>query len=511
MQTARLGAGLSRSMRQSAVGFLFLGSVALFIGLLLWLQNLNPARRSYRAFIEFSDAGGMTPGTVVAYRGVKVGRVVDIEPQPQGVVIEVELARADRPIPSNSIIEANQSGLVGETSINITPLEVLPSDQEIAGPLDPDCNPDLIICDGSRLQGEAQLDVNELIRSTLRIANLLSDPQFTANINSVARNASDALVAITSLSEDVSGLTNEVEQLVEGGSVENTLTSLGQAADEVRLLVATNRTALSDTLVSFQQSSDQLRGTLNEISLTVDEISPAVSGGNLQEIVNNLEVLSANAAEASANLRDFSTGINDPSNALMLQQLLDSARSVFQNVEKITADLDELTGDPAFRDNLRQLIDSLNRLVDASEQLERQTEVAEVLDSLTVAIDPATSDVTPTLSGSGSLQPARLEPRSTNQPDRSQRSIEPTVSPQHRQTQERQTRDPQMQLRQRLQIDRLSDRSTEQPSDRSESTTTPSSPPFSSDQSSSDQSPESTTLDSIPDSIPAADRSTERP
>lgn len=392
MQTARRGAGLSRSMLQSAVGFLFLGSVALFIGLLLWLQNLNPARRSYRAFIEFSDAGGMTPGTVVAYRGVRVGRVVSIEPQPQGVVIEVELARADRPIPSNSIIEANQSGLVGETSINITPLEVLPSDREIAGPLDPDCNPDLIICDGSRLQGEAQLDVNELIRSTLRIANLLSDPQFTANINSVARNASDALVAITALSQDVSGLTNEVEQLVEGGSVENTLTSLGQAADEVRLLVATNRTALSDTLVSFQQSSDQLRGTLNTISLTVDEISPVVSEGNLQEIVTNLEVMSANAAEAAANLRDFSTGINDPANALMLQQLLDSARSVFQNVEKITADLDELTGDPAFRNNLRQLIESLNRLVDASEQLERQTEIAKVLNSLTVALAPGTPD-----------------------------------------------------------------------------------------------------------------------
>jgi phospholipid/cholesterol/gamma-HCH transport system substrate-binding protein len=387
MQTAGRGAGLSRSMRQSTVGFLFLGSVALFIGLLLWLQNLNPSRRSYRAFVEFADAGGMTSGTAVAYRGVKVGRVVGIEPQPQGVVIEIELVRADRPIPSNSLIEANQSGLVGETSINITPLATLPSGQDIAGPLDPDCNPDLIICDGSRLQGEAQLDVNELIRSTLRIANLLSDPQFTANINSVARNASDALVAISSLSEDVSGLTNEVEQLVEGGSVETTLTSVGQAADEVRVLLSTNRTAIADTLVSFQQSSDQLRGTLNEISLTVDQISPVVSEANLSGIVSNLELLSSNAAEASANLRDFSTDITDPANTLMLQQLLDSARSVFQNVQKITSDLDELTGDPAFRDDLRELIDSLNRLVDASEQLQRQTQVAHVLDSLTVAID----------------------------------------------------------------------------------------------------------------------------
>lgn len=380
MQSARLGAGLSRSMRQSAVGFVFIGSVALFIGLLLWLQNLTPGRRSYRAFVEFSDAGGMGPGTAVAYRGVKVGRVVDIEPRPQGVNIEIEISRADRRIPSNSVIEANQSGLIGETSINITPLESLPVGEEVAGPLDPACNPDIIICNGSQLQGEAQLDVKELIRSTLRIANLLSDPQFTANINSVAQNASDALSAISTLSGDVSDLTNEVEQLVAGGSVEATLTSVSQAADEVQLLAATNRTTLANTLVSFQQSSDRLRTTL-------DELAPVINQGNLTEIIDNLETLSVNAAEASVNLRDFSTSINDPANGLMLQQLLDSARSTFQNVQKITSDLDELTGDPAFRSNIRDLIDGLNRLISMSEQLEQQAQVAQALDSLTTVIE----------------------------------------------------------------------------------------------------------------------------
>lgn len=406
MQSARLGAGLSRSMRQSAVGFVFLGSVALFIGLLLWLQNLTPGRRSFRAFIEFADAGGMSPGTAVSYRGVKVGRVVDIEPGPQGVNIQVQIARADRRIPSNSVIEANQSGLVGETSINITPLESLPSGQNIPGPLDPNCNPDVIICNGSQLQGEAQLDVNELIRSTLRIANLLSDPQFTANINSVAQNASDALAAVSSLSGDVSDLTNEVEQLVAGGTVQGTLTSVSQAADEVRLLASTNRSTLSNTLVSFQQSSDRLRTTL-------DELAPVINQGNLAEIIQNLETLSANAAEASANLRDFSGGINDPANALMLQQLLDSARSTFQNIQKITSDLDELTGDPSFRNNVRDLIDGLDRLISTSEQLEQQSQVARALDSLSTVIEPALAEP----ATSEPVTPDRAADRPT--PDRS--------------------------------------------------------------------------------------------
>jgi phospholipid/cholesterol/gamma-HCH transport system substrate-binding protein len=309
------------------------------------------------------------------------------------------------------VIEANQSGLVGETSINITPLEALPTGQDIAGPLDSNCDPDIIICNGSQLQGEAQLDVNELIRSTLRIANLLSDPQFTANINSVAQNASDALAAISSLSGDVSNLTNEVEQLVAGGTVESTLTSVSQAADEIRVLAATNRTTLSNTLLSFQQSSDRLRGTL-------DELAPVINQDNLAEIIQNLETLSSNAAEASANLRDFSTGINDPANALMLQQLLDSARSTFQNIQKITSDLDELTGDPAFRTNIRDLIDGLNRLISTSERLEQQAQVAQALNSLSTVIQPPSSnaDASDSSSHSPSDFPSRSVSHST--PDR---------------------------------------------------------------------------------------------
>jgi len=43
-------------------------------------------------------------------------------------------------------------------------------------------------------------------------------------------------------------------------------------------------------------------------------------------------------------LRDVSNALNNPTNLLVLQQTLDSARVTFQNTQKITSDLDELTG-----------------------------------------------------------------------------------------------------------------------------------------------------------------------
>lgn len=395
MLSGRGGAGMPRSMRQSMVGLFLLGSIALFVGLVLWLRGFDPTRRTYQAFIDFDDASGMGAGTPVAYRGVKVGEISSIKAQPEGVVLSVTFASAKQLIPSNAVIESNQSGLVGETTINITPLQPLPAGQDIAGPLSRDCNPDLIICNGSRLQGQAQLDVNALIRATLRIANLLSDPQLTANINAVAQNASDALSAVSDLSGDISGLTTRVDRLLSSnalgttlGTVDTTLTSVGRAADELTLLASSNRGALVSTLVSVQQTSDRLR-------FTIDGLAPALNQTDLSNIIQNLETLSVNAAQASANLRDISNSVTDPSNALMLQQLLDSARSVFQNVQKITSDLDELTGDPQFRNNLRDLIDALNRLVSSTQQLQQQTQVARAIDTLTVAVNQAQSSIPP--------------------------------------------------------------------------------------------------------------------
>jgi len=104
-------------------------------------------------------------------------------------------------------------------------------------------------------------------------------------------------------------------------------------------------------------------------------------------LLENLETLSANAAEASTNLRDVTKTLNDPNNLLVLQQTLDSARVTFENTQKITSDLDELTGNPQFRQNLEQLVNGLSGLVSSTEQVEQQVKFAATLDSVKASID----------------------------------------------------------------------------------------------------------------------------
>ena len=380
---------MSPSMRQSIIGLMLLVSFGLLGIFILWIRNFSFGNNSYQATIIFPNSGGMNPGTRVAYRGVKIGQVVTIEPTTEGVVIGVEIA-TERLIPSNSRIEATQAGLVGETSIDIIPLQSLPPQEDIAKPLDSNCEPSLIICNGSILQGEGKLDVNTLIRSLLRISNIISDPQVTTVIRSIAQDASNSLGEIAELldeaksndslnnfnstltsvdraADQLASLLSEVERKGSVDTLNSTLASLGGAADEIKVFLVTNKTNLATTLDSIAQTSDQLR-------LTTKSLAPIIQKVEQGKLIDNLEELTTNAAQLTSNLHNFSANLDNPQNIMLLEQTLNSARSAFDNIQKITSDVDELTGNPQFRQDLEKLIRGLSNLTSSTQLLQQQVE-----------------------------------------------------------------------------------------------------------------------------------------
>lgn len=65
-------------------------------------------------------------------------------------------------IPRNSVVEVNQSGLLMETLIDITPKDPLPAPS--VGPLDPDCTKEgLILCDKERMRGQQGVSLDALV------------------------------------------------------------------------------------------------------------------------------------------------------------------------------------------------------------------------------------------------------------------------------------------------------------------------------------------------------------
>jgi phospholipid/cholesterol/gamma-HCH transport system substrate-binding protein len=331
------------------------------------------------------------------------------------VDVDIEITPATLVMPHDVVVEVNQSGLIGETSIDITPTSELPATIS-ANPLSPNCDSRVIVCEGDRLTGGIGVSFDQLIRSTVRFADLFSNPQFFEEIRTLTRNSAQAAAGVTSLTQEVTELTQSVQQDL--GTLSNaaasSATSVGQAANEIGLtaaqvnsLVAENRSQLVTTLDNISQTSSELRALVSDMSTVAN------GDGNL---VQNLETLSANAAAASGNLRNLSETVGSPENILMLQQTLDSARATFQNAQKITADLDDLTGDPAFRDNLRNLVNGLSGLVSSTQQLQRETALAQRLtpESDPVAIEQRHSlfDQVAPLTVPSQSQPISLDPES---------------------------------------------------------------------------------------------------
>jgi len=389
----------SRTVREGSVGLLLLLGVGMFVGVVLWIRGYSFGKRNYKAIFEFTNAAGIQKGADVQYRGVKVGKISAVRPGPNGVEVESEITPPDLLIPYNAVVEANQSGLIGQTSINITPLKPLPTGIVVAKPLDKNCDPTIIVCDGSHLRGQVGVSLDELIRNTTKVASTFSDPELFANVKAATRNASIAAESVIQVSQNLSGLTKATQQQL--GTFNKTANKFSATADQLRLtavqgnrliadldnVLTTNRSAIVTTLNNLSQTSGQLRVTVNSLTPKINRLTQG-------KLLENLETLSANAAQASANLRDISSAFNKPTNRLVLQQTLDSARVTFQNAQKITSDLDDLTGDPKVRENIRKLIKGLGGLVSSTIDLQQQVHVAQTLDSAKTAVNTRNRDST---------------------------------------------------------------------------------------------------------------------
>ncbi|BDI17632.1 hypothetical protein ANSO36C_34340 [Nostoc cf. commune SO-36] len=432
------------------MGLLLLLGIGVFGLLFLWLNRFTAAGSSYKVIVEFANAGGMQKGATVRYRGVKVGAISQVRPGPNAIDVEIEIAQTDLIMPRNVVVEANQSGLISESIIDITPKATLPTGVVTAKPLDKNCNASLIVCNGTRLKGQVGISVDELIRSSTELAGVYSDPKFYRNVNGVLEATTSAASSFTELSQDLRGLTKNLQQQLNtfsatANSVQRATTQFnasatqtvnkfgGTATQASRLLnnldnlLTTNRSALVGALNNITETSNQLR-------VTVSSLSPSVNRLTQGELLNNLETLSENAAQASANLRDASKSLNDPKNVVVLQQTLDSARVTFENTQKITSDLDELTGDPTFRQNLRQLVNGLSGLVSSTQEVQQQVQVATTLDSVKTAVSkpnnliPTPAPTQQAMSNDKSLPVYPTNPSPFNF-DSTDTILEPTPSP----------------------------------------------------------------------------------
>lgn len=357
----------SRAVREGAVGLLVLGGVLSFAGLFAWVYNLQLGTQGYRFTVRYDAVSGLAEGANVRYRGVNIGRVTQVIPRTDGVQVEVEIRSAAR-IPRASTFVTSQTGLVGETVLEIQPEQDIEPSTIPGDPLSPACDSQQLVCSGDMVLGVTGVDYGQLLTTIDQLSRRFNDDIFFETFEST-------LEGVGQVSGDISSLSTTIEAKVESidtsqldlsqftaaaQSIQSAAQSLQEVGTQLNGLVGENRASLNTSVQNVQQATAQLQDLSASLSTLVAD--PQIQT-DLRNTLTQTSIAANNAAAATAELQQLTTELNDPGTLATLRQTLDSARITFQNAQKISADIDDLTGDPQFRDNLKNLVNGISDLV----------------------------------------------------------------------------------------------------------------------------------------------------
>lgn len=106
------------------VGILTLVSIIILVFTVLWVKG-RTLSGGERFSVEFKDINGMRAGSGVQMMGVRIGQVEELIPKisatDSGVIVKFVITEPNIKIPTASAISIQQSGLIGEQFLEITP------------------------------------------------------------------------------------------------------------------------------------------------------------------------------------------------------------------------------------------------------------------------------------------------------------------------------------------------------------------------------------------------------
>ena len=393
----------SRAVREGSAGLLVLLGLGLLTGGILWLRGGTLGNQPYTLKVELADTLGLDAGSPVRFRGVKVGQVTQVIATTGGVMVTAEISSPELLIPRGTLVSTTQSGFIGQVTLDFKAPAALSARAfgENLSPFEPNCNPQIIFCEGDQIQGDTGLSFDQLIQATTLLATELGN----ADLKGTLKNLSTAAVSINQLSKTSQGTLRQVsraavsltqlsgnanEQLSNVGTAAKSVTKaanqVGQVGNQVGQVgqqfstTAQRLTATAEQVNDLIQANrgrlvvtlDNLQTTSQDLKIAVQNLGPVIGRLQQSQLLENLEQLAANGAEASENLKALTSPADDPTILIRLNQTLDAARATFQNTQKITTDLERLTGDPKFLENLIRLVNGLSKLVSSSQVLEQQ-------------------------------------------------------------------------------------------------------------------------------------------
>ena len=373
------------------VGLLTLVALILLVGTVLKVKG-RAFSSAKRIEIQFKDVNGLRPGAGVQIMGLKVGQVEEITPVVDGedsyVKVKFVITDPNVQIPRASSFSIQQSGLIGELFLEITP----PKTKTIYIPM---VNRNLLFKNDAvqmKLSGK-YYDVG-LIKSVDVVSRDAIPYNYKNNIHTAYAYKVDYFINLPGLvlPEFLRG-----SAITESNAHKLRLVSL----DDMPLQYPKQKSPY--TIIEPMRLSDfmdwqyQAAETLTETNKKVNDILTDETIADLKKTINNLNELTA---KSSVTLQKVDTLLD--SSQSDIQQLLAMTKQATDDFSKLSANVNNIIGDKEFKTKLMSTADSvdhlsrnLNKVMDAADAEATGKNIkiiAENLSQISESVNAITSD-----------------------------------------------------------------------------------------------------------------------
>ena len=375
------------------VGLLTLLSLVLLIGVVIKVKG-RAISSAPRVEIQFKDVNGMRPGAGVQMMGLKVGQVEQITPVIEGedsyVKVKFVITDPHVKIPKASTFTIQQSGLIGELFLEITP----PKTRTIYIPM---VNKDVLFKDDP---------VEMKLSDSYYDVGVIRDIQ-VVHRDALPYNVRDKIK--TSYAYKVNYIIN-LPGLIMPNFIKGQAVTLKDGVKKLRISALDNtippypKQTSPYTIIEPMRIADFLdwqykaAESLTETNMKVNTLLSDQTIAELQATVNNIDQITQKAEVTVDKINQL---IDDSRGDI--KELIDLANHTAADFNALAGNLNNIVGDPVFKKNListstsvDQLARNLNKIMGNEEESKKMAEdirtITDNLAEISTSVSAMTKD-----------------------------------------------------------------------------------------------------------------------
>lgn len=339
------------------VGLLTLISIAILILSLMWLKGRTLVSGE-RFSVEFHDVDGMRPGSMVQLMGLRIGQVEDVTPvvnkNDSYVKVNFVITSSEIAIPDGSEISVQQSGIIGEKFLEITPPEIRTVNVPVI-------NKELSIT--------KNIPIKMLYNGETYNIGKVQSSKVVSEVEEKYKSTTKGF----EIKQVVSNF-YEVKYIITRAGLEIPDSSDFKLAEDAKSIIVippakyivyipptslkftTSDPLRIKTFMELQvESAEALKATNDKINALLDPEQI----GYLKDTLKNTKILTAKATDV----------LNEANNLMVssradLGQLVDSSTKLSENVITISDNINAIIGDPELRDDIIKTVHSIRQSSD---------------------------------------------------------------------------------------------------------------------------------------------------